>query len=259
MAILQERLENVKKQQERCQATLMISITEQQNPINFSKDTERLQQINNIRKGPVGAQIKRVVDLLYERRQALDPEEINRDCYVDLHANKAVFDSLKKNPKLKYDGSRFSYKPSHNIRNKDQLLDLIRKFQDGVGVIDLKDSYSNVMQDLESLKGAGQIWILYKFDSKEDFVVYPNDPRVSIRVDDDLKQFFRGIETPSDVIDMEKDLQKNGMKPATNTAKRRAIAQALHGISNKPKTKKKKLEISKRTKLTNSHLMHLFQ
>ncbi|CAI9117905.1 OLC1v1019394C1 [Oldenlandia corymbosa var. corymbosa] len=257
MAILQERLENFKKQQERCQATF-ISTAEQQNPIKFSKDTERLQQIN-IRNGSVGAQIKRVVDLLYERRQALGPEEINRGCHVDLNANKAVFESLKKNPKLDYDGSRFSYKPNHNIRNKDQQLDLIRKFQDGIGVVDLKDSYPNVMQDLESLKGAGQIWLLSKFDSKEDFVVYPNDPRVPIEVDDDLKQLFRGIESPRDVLDMEKDLQKNGMKPATNIAKRRAMAQAIHGISNKPKTKKKKLEISKRTKLTNSHLMHLFQ
>ncbi|CAI9089710.1 OLC1v1024330C1 [Oldenlandia corymbosa var. corymbosa] len=256
MAILQESLENFKIQQERCQATL-ISITKQQNPIIFSKDTERLQQINNIREGPVGAQIKRVIDLLYERRQTPDPEEINQGCYVDLNANKTVFDSLKKNPKLNYDGSRFSYKPNHNVRNKDQLLDLIRKFQEGIAVVDLKDSYPNAIQDLELLKATGQIWILSNFDSKEDFVVYPNDPRVPIKVDDDLKLLFRGIESPREMLDIEKDLQKNGMKPATNTAKRRVMAQ-VHGISNKPKTKKKQ-QISKRTKLTNSHLKHLFQ
>lgn len=32
----------------------------------FSSDTERLQLINSIRKSPVGAQIKRVIDLLFE-------------------------------------------------------------------------------------------------------------------------------------------------------------------------------------------------
>ena len=59
------------------------------------------------------------------------------------------------------------------------------------------------------------------------------------------------------MLDIEKDLQKNGMKHATNTAKRRAMAQ-VHGIASKPNPKKKH-EISKRTKLTNAHLPELFQ
>lgn len=107
------------------------------------------------------------------------------------------------------------------------------------------------------MKAAGQIWLLSNFDSQED-IAYPNDPRVPIKVDDDLKQLFRGIELPRDMLDIEKDLQKNGMKPATNTAKRRAMAE-VHGIASKPKPKKKKHEISKRTKLTNAHLPELFQ
>ena len=84
------------------------------------------------------------------------------------------------------------------------------------------------------------------------------DPRVPIKVDDDPKLLFCGIELPRDMLDIEKDLQKNGMKPATNTAKRRAQAQ-VQGISTKAKPKKKKHKISKRTKLTNAHLPKLFQ
>ncbi|GKV33085.1 hypothetical protein SLEP1_g41632 [Rubroshorea leprosula] len=108
-----------------------------------------------------------------------------------------------------------------------------------------------------ALKATGQIWLLSNFDSQED-IAYPNDPRVPIKVDEDIKQLFRKIELPRDMIDIEKDLQKNGMKPATNTAKRRAAAQ-VQGISTKPKQKKKKQDISSRTKLTNSHLPELFQ
>lgn len=109
----------------------------------------------------------------------------------------------------------------------------------------------------QALKAGGQIWLLSNFDSQED-IAYPNDPKVPIKVDDELKQLFRGIELPRDMLDIEKDLQKNGMKPATNTAKRRAAAQ-VQGMSSKPKQKKKKHEISKRTKLTNVHLPELFQ
>lgn len=84
---LQEQLDRFKKQQERCQSTLSgiaasksvskstpkftpapaASIARPLAPaVKFSNDTERLQHINSIRKSPVGAQIKRVIDLLLE-------------------------------------------------------------------------------------------------------------------------------------------------------------------------------------------------
>ncbi|XP_071741421.1 uncharacterized protein [Rutidosis leptorrhynchoides] len=107
------------------------------------------------------------------------------------------------------------------------------------------------------LKAARQIWLLSNFDSQED-IAYPNDPRVHpIKVDDELKQLFRAIELPRDMLDIEQDLQKNGMKPATNTARRRVMAQNGN-VSSKLKLKKK-TEISKRTKLTNAHLPELFK
>lgn len=274
---LQERLAKFQKQQEKCQSTL-TSIAASKTPApskankyasssankkpaapvgKFSNNTEQLQLINNIRKAPVGAQIKRVINLLFETRQAFTPEQINEACYVDINSNKAVFESLKNNPKVTYDGRSFSYKSKHDLKDKKQLLVLVRKFPEGIPVIDLKDAYPTVMDDLQALKSAGDIWLLSNFDSQED-VAYPNDPRVPIKVDDDLKELFRSIELPRDMLDIEKDLQKNGMKPATNTAQRRQAAQ-IQGIPSKPKTKKKKLEINKRTKLTNAHLPELFQ
>ncbi|PIA31450.1 hypothetical protein AQUCO_04900029v1 [Aquilegia coerulea] len=222
--------------------------------VKFSNDTERLQHINNIRKAPVGAQIKRVIDLLLETRQAFTAEQINEAVYVDVKGNKAVFDSLRNNLKVRYEGAYFSYKSKHDLKDKNDLLKLIRKFPEGIAVIDLKDAYPTIMEDLQA---AREIWLLSNFDSQED-IAYPNDPRVPLKVDDDLKQFFREIELPRDMIDIEKDLQKNGMKPATNTAKRRAMAQ-VHGIAPKSKAKKKQRDISKRTKLTNAHLPDLFR
>lgn len=275
---LQQQLDRFKKQQEKCQSTLSsiaaskVGSRKPNTPVaagstngknattgvKFSKDTERLQHINSIRKAPVGAQMKRVIDLLLETRQAFTPEQINEACYVDMGANKDVFDNLRKNPKVNYDGQRFSYKAKYGLKDKTELLQLIRKYPEGIAVFDLKDAYPTVMEDMQALKAAGQIWLLSNFDSQDD-IAYPNDPKVHIKVDDDLKQLFRSIELPRDMIDIEKDLQKNGMKPATNTAKRRSAAQ-IEGISsNKPKPKKKKSEISKRTKLTNAHLPELFQ
>lgn len=119
-------------------------------------------------------------------------------------------------------------------------------------------STTSIATQTQALKAARQIWLLSNFDSQED-IAYPNDPRVPIKVDDELKEIFRSIELPRDMLDIERDLQKNGMKPATNTAKRRVMAQNGNISSSKPKQKKKKTEISKRTKLTNAHLPELFR
>ncbi|CAL1375386.1 unnamed protein product [Linum trigynum] len=227
------------------------------NSIKFSNDTERLQLINGIRKAPVGAQMKRVISLLDKTRRAFTPDQINEATHVDVRLNKELFDSLKANPKVNYDGRSFSYKSTHNLLNKDELLKFIRRYSLGIAVIELKDAYPRVMEDLQELKTEGKIWLMSNFDSKED-IAYPNDPKVIIKVDDDLKELFREIPLPLDMLDIERDLQKNGMKPATDTAKRRAAAQ-IDGIPPKSESKKKKKhEISKRTKLTNAHLPELF-
>lgn len=85
---LQEKLDRFKRQQEKCQETLSniaaksgasratttsrptpaaaLPAARSSPPVKFSNDTERLQHINSIRKSPVGAQIKRVIDRLLE-------------------------------------------------------------------------------------------------------------------------------------------------------------------------------------------------
>ncbi|KMZ59379.1 putative Transcription initiation factor IIE subunit beta [Zostera marina] len=280
MSFLKESLNKFKQQQVKCQTTLTSIASRSSNSkdtqyqksnskptnysapakphtmIKFSNDTERLQHINTIRKSPIGAQIKRVIDLLLETRKAFTAEQINEVCYVDINGNRGVFDSLKNNHKVKYDGNRFSYKSKHDLKDKTQLLGLIRKFPEGLPVIDVKDAYPSVMEDLQAIKAEGHVWLLSNMDSQED-IVYPNDTKSVVKVDDEMKQLFRRIEVPRDMIDIEKELQRNGMKPATNTAKRRATAQ-VQGVPSKPKQKKKR-EITKRTKLTNAHLPELFK
>ncbi|MCL7027407.1 hypothetical protein MKW94_012395 [Papaver nudicaule] len=280
---LKESLAKFKQQQEKCQLTLTninaragssraeppphksvpiatsSSIAAKAPAIKFSNDTERLQHINSVRKGPISAQLKRVIDLLLKTREAFTAEQINEACYVDATNNKEVFDRLTNNDKVFYDGKRFSYKPKYDIRNQKALLQFIRDYPNGIRIGDVSDAYPAVMEDLQALKASGDVWLLSNSDSRED-VAYPNDPKINIKVDADLKVLFRGIDLPHDMIDIEKDLQKNGMKPATNTAMRRTMAQLVDGTGNpKPKAKKKVRDISKRTRLTNAHLPELFQ
>lgn len=156
-------------------------------------------------------------------------------------------------------GSKLILNFTHKTKNSDSYLWELQQFVKGSNkyLIRVLKSRNYLILLLQALKAAGQVWLLSNMDSQED-IAYPNDPRVPIKVDNDLKDIFFDIELPRDMLDIEKDLAKNGFKPATNTAKRRAAAQ-IHGVAQTPKPKKKKQEISKRTKLTNAHLPELFQ
>ena len=37
----------------------------------------------------------------------------------------------------------------HDLKGKDQLLVLIRKFPEGLAVVEVKDAYPNVLEDLQ--------------------------------------------------------------------------------------------------------------
>ncbi|KAJ4815466.1 Transcription initiation factor IIE subunit beta [Rhynchospora pubera] len=285
---LQESLNRFKQQQEKCQSTLKSisranasssnakvaqqppqkkshtaassSLTAKPAaPIKFSNDTERLQHINTIRKSSHGRRMKLVIDLLFETREALTAEEIYNGCYVDIHDNNnEIYDSLRNNLKVSFDGKRFSYKAKHDLKGKDDLLRLIRNNLEGLPVVDVKDSYTSVIDDLMALKNENLVWLLSNMDSQED-IVYPNDPKALLKTDDDVKQLFRGTDLPRDFVDLEKELVKMGMKPATKTAERRAAAQVLGVPLSKPKPKKRSEKFNRRSKLTNAHMPELFQ
>lgn len=79
-----------------------------------------------------------------------------------------------------------------------------------------------------------------------------------MEVDAELKKMFHDIKLPVDMVDIEKELQKNDEKLATDTAKRRA-AEQINGQQRGPeKARKKPRGITSRTKLTNAHLPGLF-
>lgn len=83
---LNEQLNRFQKQQVKCQSTLSDIASSRTSvgpsrssvpaaisqkpvataPVKFSNDTVRLQEINSIRKSPVGSQMKRVIQLLFE-------------------------------------------------------------------------------------------------------------------------------------------------------------------------------------------------
>eukprot|EP00002_Diphylleia_rotans_P018073 TRINITY_DN3500_c0_g1_i1.p1 TRINITY_DN3500_c0_g1~~TRINITY_DN3500_c0_g1_i1.p1 ORF type:complete len:266 (+),score=68.05 TRINITY_DN3500_c0_g1_i1:71-868(+) len=59
---------------------------------------------------------------------------------------------MKENPYFHFENGIFSIKGQHDIRNKDQLLDLIRSFPDGIDKCEIDCAYPNIDEDIQDLK-----------------------------------------------------------------------------------------------------------
>eukprot|EP00850_Spirogloea_muscicola_P002637 SM000010S04275 [mRNA] locus=s10:599826:601305:- [translate_table: standard] len=210
----------------------------------FLQESDKYVQMENVRRLPVGAQMKKVIDLLLLERKAFTTQEIYSTLYVDIDKNKELQENLKANVKAK-----------HELENKEQLLKLIRQILDGTPIADIKDAYPGVLNDVQELKAAGQIWAITNTDNNEE-VVYPNDPKLmGFKVEDDLKQLLRSIELPREFVDVERELIKAGIKPVSDPARRQMMAAVR---KQQPKPKQKQRKMTARMKVTNAHMPELF-
>ena len=70
----------------------------------------------------------------------------------------------------------FAYVQSkHDLKGKDQLLVLIRKFPEGLAVVEVKDAYPNVLEDLQVTNSPHHIYEMFRTQCDVDTVMkqYP--------------------------------------------------------------------------------------
>jgi len=70
----------------------------------------------------------------------------------------------------------FAYVQSkHDLKGKDQLLVLIRKFLEGLAVVEVKDAYPNVLEDLQVTNSPHHIYEMFRTQCDVDTVMerYP--------------------------------------------------------------------------------------
>ncbi|KAI4307777.1 hypothetical protein L6164_030926 [Bauhinia variegata] len=115
---LQEQLDKFKKQQEKCQ-TILASIA-----------ASNKAQLANARAPVLAVKFSKSTEWL---------QLVNSIRKTSTGVDQA----------LNYDGKGFSYKFKHDVKDRNQLLQLIRNFLDGIAVSDLMDAYPSVVEDLQ--------------------------------------------------------------------------------------------------------------
>eukprot|EP01026_Neomeris_dumetosa_P065069 TRINITY_DN6232_c0_g1_i1.p1 TRINITY_DN6232_c0_g1~~TRINITY_DN6232_c0_g1_i1.p1 ORF type:complete len:313 (+),score=71.45 TRINITY_DN6232_c0_g1_i1:161-1099(+) len=202
---------------------------------------------------PVAKVKKDVLDLLKKNHDGLTLEEIDDKLNFDIQGDEALQQALVDTGRIELTDGVYKFKAKYQISDKFELLELLRQYLNvGLPAEDLKDSYKNVMSDIEELKQSRDLYAIWSTEIK-GMMLYPQDPALKLDVDDDLIEFYRGIEHPIVQEDFDAMLQEYGITPTRRTAKRQKAAP-LQPKSNKKKTKERKIR-----RYTNTHLMDLFK
>ncbi|KAI8388061.1 uncharacterized protein BYT42DRAFT_558826 [Radiomyces spectabilis] len=168
---------------------------------------------------------------------------------VDITKNPQLWEKLVHNDKIEYDATNktFAYKPTYQIRSKEDLLTLLvqKKNEGGMDYKDLKDSYSKLSSAVEELASEGRILVIRNKDGNPR-VLFFNDMQYNTLIDEDFKKMWADISIP-DETDLPKALENAGLKTMEVFEKK---------VITDPKPKRSKTR-NKKIKITNTHLAHI--
>lgn len=162
-----------------------------------------------------------------------------------------VHDKVNYDPKGADGKGTFSFRPPHNIRSEEQLLQKLQSQTTMTGILvkDLKEGWPGVEQAIDKLEQEGKLLVTRNKKDNHPKMVWANDPSLMHKFDDEFRQIWEKIKLP-DQQQVIEDLEKAGMTP-TNKNK---------VVKPRPKVEQKKTKKPRRTgKTTNTHMMGILR
>lgn len=160
---------------------------------------------------------------------------------------------LQQHEKIDFDPSgangegTFRFRPPHNIRTADQLLQKLQSQTTaaGMSVKELREGWPNVEETINRLEKDGKLLVTRNNKDDHAKMVWPNDPSLIQHFDDEFRQIWERIKIP-DQQTVKEELERAGITP-TNKNK---VVKA------RPKVEQKKAKKPRRSgKTTNVHMM----
>ncbi|KAJ5679825.1 hypothetical protein N7462_008069 [Penicillium macrosclerotiorum] len=164
---------------------------------------------------------------------------------------------LQMHEKVDYDPSgangegTFSFRPPHNVRNPEQLLQKLQSQNTaaGMSVRELREGWPNVEDAINQMEREGKLLVTRNKKDDHAKMVWANDPSLIERFDDEFKQIWDKIKIP-DPNAVKEALEKAGIVP---TNKNKVIKPRV-------KVEAKKTKKPRRSgKTTNTHMMGILR
>jgi len=164
--------------------------------------------------------------------KAVTADELSKHLGIE---KKDLVEILQGNPKILIvesgRESKFSYKPTHDVRNNEEILDLIINTPDGIDQNDLIDAYRNVENDIKALADAKKI-IKVKNSDQNTEILYPNETHLMIDLYPDFRELWKKVKVPAE-SDLQEEMYKIGLK---KTIEKDKVHQLKRPVKEKKKT-----------------------
>ncbi|KAJ5086977.1 transcription initiation factor TFIIE [Penicillium alfredii] len=164
---------------------------------------------------------------------------------------------LRMHEKVMYDPSgangegTFSFRPPHNIRSPEQLLQKLQSQSTaaGMSVRELREGWPNVEENINQLEKEGKLLVTRNKKDDHAKMVWANDPSLIEHFDGEFKHIWDKIKIP-DSQTVKEELERAGITP-TNKNK---------VVKPRPKMENKKVKKPRRSgKTTNTHMMGILR
>ncbi|KAK2802094.1 hypothetical protein FQN50_007458 [Emmonsiellopsis sp. PD_5] len=159
---------------------------------------------------------------------------------------------LQSHDKVEYDPSgangegTFRFRPPHNIRTAEQLLQKLQSqpTAQGMSVRELREGWPSIVQTINKLEKEGKLLVTRNKKDDHPKMVWANDPSLIQHFDPEFRQIWEKIRIP-DQQAVTEELEKAGITP---TSKNKVVKA-------RPKIEHKKVKKARRSgKTTNTHM-----
>ena len=160
---------------------------------------------------------------------------------------------LQVHEKVEYDPTgasgegTFRFRPPHNIRSAEQLLQKLQSQTTaaGMSVRELREGWPNVEDTINQLESEGKLLVTRNKKDEHAKMIWANDPSLKQHFDDEFRQIWEKIKIP-DQQTVKEELEKAGITP---TSKNKVVKV-------RSKIEQKKTKKPRRSgKTTNVHMM----
>ena len=173
--------------------------------------------------------------------------------YTNKDYKTSVTKILRNHERVEYDRTglngqgSYRFRPIHDIRTGDQLLGYLQAQRTflGLNAKELRDGWVDAEDEVRRLEKEGRLLVTRNRKDDNARMVWPNDPTLSVTIDDEFKDLWKKTKLPEPAA-LAEDLEKAGLTP-TNKSRSTKI---------KPKVQEKKTKKPRKSgKMTNVHML----
>ena len=207
---------------------------------------------------PLGLVLHAVITYLRQELRSVASEELKQAVGADPDADAELRANLLTNPRVLHEpDGRWRWRSKYYLRNRDDLVNLLRRTEAGIPAAELFDAYKGARDDIVELarhRRPPPLLLYRATDSAKDGVLFANDTALYMPASDAVRELWHATPVP-DALVVHNYLVQRGLKDASADGSAHAVlAPRKRPRPLRPGGQRVGAAGNRRFRLTNVHL-----